>query len=69
MFINLMERGQNLHPELFTTGVFVGNFSIRRSPRRGATTEAENNNMYTVDIELIIRWGGMEAERRTESGI
>ena len=45
-----------MHPELFTTGFFIGYFSLRRSPRRGATTETENDNVYTADIELINRW-------------
>ena len=56
MFINLMERGQNLHPELFATGVFIEDFSLIKSPWRGATTEAENNNVDTVDIKLINMW-------------
>ena len=53
MFINLLDKGQKMHPELFTTGVFIGDFSLRRIPRRGATTEAENNNVDTADIKLI----------------
>ena len=50
MFINLLEQGQNMYPELLTTGFIIGDFSLRRSPRRGATTEAENNNVYTAAI-------------------
>ena len=45
MFRNLLEQGQNIHSELFTTGVLIGDFSLRRIPRCGATTEAENNNV------------------------
>ena len=41
MFINLLEQGQNMHPELFTTGICIGDLNIRRIPRRGSTTEAE----------------------------
>ena len=40
MFRNLLELGQKMHPELFTTGVFIGNFILRRSSRGGATTKA-----------------------------
>ena len=58
-----------MHPELFTTGVFIGNFSLRRSLRRGATTEAENKNVDTADIKLINRWRKMEAARGTEAGL
>ena len=49
ILINLMELGQKIHPELFTTGVFIGNFSLRRSLRRGATTEAEKQ-MWTLQL-------------------
>ena len=52
MFRNFLKRGENMHPELFTTRVLIGDFSLRRSPRRGATTEAENNNVDTTSIEL-----------------
>ena len=45
-----------MHPELFNTGFFIGDFSLKRILRRGATTEAENNNVYTAAIYLINRW-------------
>ena len=58
-----------MHPYLFTTGFFIGYFSLRRSPWRGETTEEENNNVDTAAIELINIWMKREAERRTEAGI
>ena len=58
-----------MHLELFTTGFFIGDFSLRRSPRRGATTEAENNNVDTASIEIINRWRKREAARGTEAVI
>ena len=63
MFGNLLERGQKMHPELFTTGVFIGDLSLRRIPGSVSTTEAENNNVDTAAIKLINRWGKMEAAR------
>ena len=69
MFRNFLERGQNLRPELSTTGLSIGDFSLRKIPRRGETTDAENNNMDTVDIELINQWGKREAEIGKEAGI
>ena len=69
IFINVLEGGQKMHPELFTTGVFIGDFSIRRSLRRGATTEAENKNVDTAAIELINRWRKRGSARRTEAGL
>ena len=53
MFINFLERVQKLQPELFTTGLSIEDFSLRRIPRRGATTEEGNNNGETVAIKLI----------------
>ena len=58
-----------MHPELFTTGVFIGDFSLRRIPRRGATTEEDNNNVNTSAIELINQWRKREVERGTEVGL
>ena len=69
IFRKFLERGKNMHPELFTTGVFIGHFSIRRSPRREATTEVENNNVDTAAIEMINRWRKREAVRGTEAGL
>ena len=69
MFRNFLGRGQKMHPELFTTGVFIGDFSIRRSPQRKTTTKAEKNNVDTVDIKLINQWRKRDSERGTEVGL
>ena len=66
---NLLKRGQKMHPEFFTTGVFIENFSLRRILRRGATTEAENKNVETAAIKLINRFRKREATRGTEAGL
>ena len=58
-----------MNPELFNTGVFIGNLSLRISPRRGATTEAENKNVDTASIELNNRWRKREAEQGIEAGL
>ena len=63
MLINLLERVKKMHPELFTTGVFIGYISLRRSPRHEVTTEAENNNVDTAAIKLINRWRKREEAR------
>ena len=63
MFRNLLQHRQKMHPELFATGVFIGDFSLRRSPRCGSTTEADNKNVDTEAIEIINRWRKREAER------
>ena len=50
LFRNFLELGQTMHPELFTTGVLIGDFILIRGQWHGETTEAENNNVYTVAI-------------------
>ena len=58
-----------MHPELFTTGVFIGDYSLRRRPRCGATTEADNNNVDTAAIEPINRRSKREEARGIEARI
>ena len=36
---------------------------------RGTTTEAEKNNVDTVEIELTNRWRKKEAARETDAGV
>ena len=69
MFSNFLERDQKLQPELFTTGVFIGDFSRRRITRRRVTMEAKKNNVYTVAIELINRWRKRYEVLGIEAGI
>ena len=44
-----------MHPELFTTGFFIGYFSLKISLERGETTKADNRNVDTASIKLINR--------------
>ena len=53
MFRNLLEQGKKIHPELFTTGVFILDSSLRRMPRGGSTTKEENNNMDTQVFKSV----------------
>ena len=69
MFINFLERGQNLRQELFTIGLFIVDFSLIRNPRLRSITEEENNNVDTVAIELINCWRKREAARGIEAGL
>ena len=69
MLINLLEQGQKMHPELFTALLFIGYFSLRIIPRRGATMEGENNNVDTAAIKIINQWRKTEAKRGKETGL
>ena len=68
-FRNLLEQGKRMHPEFFNTRVFIGDLSLRRRPRRGAITEAENNNVETAGIKIINQWREREAARGTVAGL
>ena len=55
LFRDYLARAQRIRPQLFLGLVAIEDFSLRRSLQRGATTEAENNNVDTVAIELTNR--------------
>ena len=69
IFRDYVERAMKLKKGLFSKAVSVDNYSLRRSLRRGATTEAENNNVDPVAIELINRWRKKESARGAEAGL
>ena len=66
LFKDYIERAMKSQKKLFSSAVAVKDYSLRRSLRRGATTETENNKVDTVAIELINRWRQKETrgERR-----
>ena len=69
MFRDYLERAMRKFPTLFYKSVALQDYSLRRSLRRGATTEAENNNVDTVTIELVNRWRKKEAAKGAEAGL
>ncbi len=69
LFRDYLARTQRQHPKLFPNSVAIEDYSLRRSLRRGATTESENNNVDTVAIELINRWRKKEAAKGAEAGL
>jgi hypothetical protein len=54
---------------LFPTVVEASDFSLWRSPRRGAVLETTNHGVDTQVIELINRWRKKEAARGSEPGL
>ena len=56
-------------PSLFPAGVEIGDYSLRRSLRRGSTTEAQNNKVPSTTIDLINRWRRREAAKGAEPGL
>ena len=69
LFRDYLAQAQKAFPKKFTSSVPVTDFSLRRSLRRGATTESENNAVDPVTIELINRWRKKERARRAEAGL
>ena len=50
MFITL---ARERHPKVFSSKVEVEDYNLRRSLRRGSTTQAHNNGVPAPTIELI----------------
>ena len=69
LFRDYLKRAQKARPKLFSSAVPINEFSLLRSLMRGATTEAEKNNVDTVAIELTNRWRKKEASREYEAGL
>ena len=69
LFKDYVERAMKSRSKLFSSMVAVKDFSLRRSLRRGATAESENNKVDTVAIELINRWRKKEKARGAEAGL
>ena len=69
LFRQYLTRVREKRPKLFSKAVDISDYSLRRSLRRGATTEAENNKVDPVAIELINRWRKKEAAKGAEAGL
>ena len=67
MFRSYLARAKAKYPKRFSEAVAINDFSLRRSLGRGATTEAQNNQVDPVAIELINRWRKKEAVKGAES--
>ena len=58
-----------LKPRLFHKNVEVEDYSLRRSPRRGATVSATNNGIPQPVIDEINRWRTKENAKGSEAGL
>ncbi|KAL7568335.1 hypothetical protein ACA910_018467 [Epithemia clementina (nom. ined.)] len=57
LFIDVLKRLQHRRPELLATEIKIDDeFSVRRSLRRGATTEAQNRKIPAHVVEANNRW-------------
>lgn len=54
---------------VFSSKLEVENFNLRRSLRRGSTTQSHNNKTPAETIEMVNRWRKKEAARGAEPGL
>ena len=64
-----IRRTMDHKPRLFHKNVLVEDYSLRRSPRRGATVSATNNGIPQPVIDEINRWRTKENARGSEAGL
>ena len=69
LFRDYMERTKTRFSERFSKGVDIREYSLRRSPRRGATTHAANNKVDETTTELVSRWRKREKAKGAEPGL
>lgn len=69
IFVDLIDRVRAEFPGLISGKVESGDYSLRRSGRRGAATEATNLQVPADTMHLLGRWRRKEAARGTEPGL
>jgi hypothetical protein len=65
----LVDQARERHPRLLPEAVETEDFSLWRSPRRGAVLETTNQDAFEKVIELINRWRKKEAAKGSEAGL
>jgi hypothetical protein len=68
-FWALIDAARALHPTLLPDVVETGDYSLWRSPRRGAVLETTNQDVSEKVIELVNRWRKKEAAKGSEPGL
>ena len=68
VFVDVMNRQHESQPELFSVGICLENFSLRRSMRRGAIL-AVGDKVSEHVVNLINRWHKKERAQGTEPGL
>jgi hypothetical protein len=68
IFRTLIDIARELHFRLLPEVVEMGDFSLWRSPRRGAVLETTNQDVAEKVIKLINHWRKKEAAKGSEVG-
>ncbi len=69
IFRALVDIARGLHFRLLLEVVETGDFSLWRSPRRGAVFETTNQDIAEKVIELVNHWRKKEAAKGSEVGL
>jgi hypothetical protein len=69
IFRALVDIARELHFRLLPEVVETGDFSLWRSPRRGAVLETTNQDVAEKVIELVNRWHKKEAAKGSKAGL
>ena len=69
LFRSLIAKARDKNPRLVPAVVEGTDFSLWRSPRRGAVLETTNHGVDTKVIELVNRWRKKEAAKGSEPGL
>ena len=69
MFKKFVEEVKEFHPDVILEVAEVDNFSLWRSPRRGAITTATEEKVDVPAMELMGRWRKTERAKGTEVGL
>jgi len=68
-FRELLGLARERTPKVFPPKVNIEDYSLRRSLRRGATTEATNNKVPGNTIDLVNRWRKKEGAKGAQPGL
>ncbi len=68
-FRELLGSARKKSPDVFPPKASLEDYSLRRSLRRGATTEATNNKVPENTINLVNRWRKMEGAKGAQPGL
>ena len=69
LFKDYIQRTLVRFPDRFSKRIDIREYSLRRSPRRGATTHAASNKVDKTTTELISRWRKRENAKGAEPGL
>ena len=68
-FRRLISLAREKSPGVLPAAVDINDFSLWRSPRRGAVLETTNQDVSEKVIELVNRWRKKEAAKGSEPGL